>query len=420
MRRALLALVLIAACKPGGTSMGTDAGGGDDADDDDGPDAGVVDVDTEACPEPLKQHFLGEYQVGIAPAEWAALEDEFLNWEEREEQGLDPHPYHPVTLRFGGGAEVPNVLIRLKGNTSWRQTVELDPMPKMQFVLAFNEIDPDGRFGGMRKVELDMPRTDESFLRQRLGLFALRAMGVPAQCANSARLVINGEYYGLYTAIERLDKEFLQRQYGDADEGNLWKGGFTIETNEDTFDYDRLNLFWDAQTIADLEPIADLEASVRAWAGEAMLIQGDGYYWGRPNFYLYDHPDRGFVWLPHDLDSAVDYRPANASPLTPVEQPDPLMRQHWNLVQNDPTWSGRYIDALEELMGLYPAAEMQARVDAWSEQIEAAADADPRKPFTGVDHRRAVTALHDYPPQRAEFMTGWVACRRSGATAGCP
>ena len=98
MRRAVLALLLVAACKPGGSSMGDDAGGDDD--DDDGPDAGVVDLDPEDCPEPLKQHLLGEYEVGIAPAEWAALEDEFMNWEAREQQGLDPHRTVAVDTLF--------------------------------------------------------------------------------------------------------------------------------------------------------------------------------------------------------------------------------------------------------------------------------------------------------------------------------
>ena len=83
----------------------------------------------------------------------------------------------------------------------------------MQFVISFNEVDTDARFHGLRKLELDMPRTDPSYLRQRVALTYLRALGVPAQCANSGRLVINGAYYGLFTNMERPDVEFVQRLF---------------------------------------------------------------------------------------------------------------------------------------------------------------------------------------------------------------
>ena len=109
-------------------------------------------------------------------------------------------------------------MIRLKGQSSWAEVIQAgDNPPKMQFVISFNEVDTNARFHGLRKVELDMPRIDPSYLRQRVALAYLRALGVPAQCANSGRLTINGAYYGLYTNIERPDVEFVQRVFpGDA------------------------------------------------------------------------------------------------------------------------------------------------------------------------------------------------------------
>jgi hypothetical protein len=379
------------------------------------PDAGSSDL--EPCPEPLKQDLFPEYQVDIDAAEWAAMEEEFVDWQARSDAGLDPHPYHHVVLRYQG-VEVPNVLMRLKGNGSWHETVANDPDPKMQFVLAFNEIDPEGRFYGMRKVDLDMPRLDLSFLRQRLALRALRAMGIPAQCANSARLVINGEYYGLYTNLERQDKEFLQRQFGDDDEGDLWKGGFQLETNEDMEDRDRLQAFWTATTVDELVTLADIEASVREWAAEAVVPQGDGYYFARPNFFLYDHPTRGFVWLITDLDSSLDYRAYDTSPLTPVADPDPLLRQHWSMVLGDPGWLQRYVDDLDELLALYQPDELEDLVDQWSAQTEASALADPHRAFSDAKYHAAVLGLRGYPERRAAYLREWIDCRRAGEP-GC-
>jgi len=47
-----------------------------------------------------------------------------------------------------------------------------------------------------------------------------KVTGLPSTCANSARLVVNGEYYGLYTNIEYYDHEWQERVFG-ADSINL-------------------------------------------------------------------------------------------------------------------------------------------------------------------------------------------------------
>ena len=57
------------------------------------------------------------------------------------------------------------------------------------------------------------------------------ADGIMSPCAASARLDINGSYYGLYVVEEdagRIVEQFLP---GNAD-GDLWKGGWSPETNK--------------------------------------------------------------------------------------------------------------------------------------------------------------------------------------------
>jgi hypothetical protein len=370
----------------------------------------------DGCPVIFTQDQLVDYHVTIAPAEWAAIQDEFRTRPERLAAGLDPTPYHPIGLRHDG-RDIPDAMIRLKGNTSWDQALAFDDDPKLQFVISFNEIDKGGRFFGVRKIELDMPRTDHSYLRQRLALSVLRDTGVPAQCANHARLHINGDYYGLYTHLERLDKEFLQRHYPNAADGDLWKAGREIKTNEDTFSWARLDTFWKIEEdLTALEAIADLEESVREWAAEALMPHADGYYMGRPNFYLYDHPLRGFVWLPHDLDTAFDYVPPDTTPLFPREggghtQND---RQHYIIVMNDTGWQDFYVDRLAEHHAGYLPEAIAARVDIWSEQLADAVDRDPRRPFSIGEHVVALDSLRSYPDARAGFLADWITCRSEG------
>ena len=52
---------------------------------------------------------------------------------------------------------------------------------KMQFVIAFDQIDPNGKFHGVSKITLDMPRNDHSFLDERLAFNALPTFfGLPS------------------------------------------------------------------------------------------------------------------------------------------------------------------------------------------------------------------------------------------------
>ena len=379
------------------------------------------DSSDEGCPRLFHQSTITDYYVTISDAEWALLEDEFLNVVERTAAGLDPEPYHPIELDVMVDGErtsdVPGVLLRLKGASSWLQTLEFDENPKMQFVVAFNEVDPEARFMGVRKAELDMPRTDMTYLQHRVALAYLRESGVPAQCANSARLFINGQYYGLYSHIERMDKEFLQRHYPDADNGDLWKNGRIIKTNEETFEWDRLDLLWDVPDMASFAELADVDAAFMEWAAEAMVGDADGYYNGRANFYLYDHPSRGFIWLPNDIDTAMadDFLPADASPVFPTC----VARwerdwHHYILAMNDPAAVESYAQALADVRARYDVGAMQERVQLYAAQIAEAAAEDPHRPFPIGDHDWALGEMNDFIPRRADYIDGWLSCWSNG------
>lgn len=392
--------------------------GGDDVSDDD--DDVILPPDVaENCPPMFAQDTYPEYHIEISDSEWASMNDEFIHRVEREAAMQETESYHPVTFRYGkDGEPVPDVLIRLKGSTSWLQTIQADANPKMQFVIAFNEVNPDRRFMGVRKVELDMPRTDETFLRQRLALYALRRLDQPAQCANHAKLYINGEYYGLYTNLERMDKEFLQVRFGEADDGDLWKGGRIIKTNEDTFSWDRIDRFWhDVTTPDQMAELVDMDAALKEWAAEAMIGDADGYYNGRANFYLYDHPTRGFVWIPQDLDTvfARDFLPPDASPIWPT-----CMGRwekdwaHFLLTMADPIWQDRYVEALRGARAKFDVAALQERVDRWSVQVMSAGERDPHRPFSTEFSAVQTEDARLYLEQRAAYVDTWLACRDNG------
>jgi len=374
------------------------------------------------CADIFSDDQVTTYEIQISQSEWDGLVSDFYNMAQNDAANRDIHPYHVLEEFKYGNEVVMDATIRLKGQSSWRQAVEAgDNPPKMQFVISFNETDPAGRFHGQRKVELDMPRIDQSYLRQRLAFAYMRALQLPALCANSGRLIVNGNYYGLYTNLERPDQEFLQRAFPGADKGDLWDGGWGLETNTSTASQPkpRLDAWFAVKTTADLAAIADVDEALAEWAAEAMILDADGFWIGRQNFFLYDHPKRGWLWIPHDLDATIDWADEKTDPLFYWGHMMPWDRPwaHYAAVINDPDTRDRYIAALHHAYDVSVATKLPELLDRWAAQVADAAAADPTRPFSIDDHSRAVQALRAALVARGAMVEEWLDCRQSPAGA---
>ena len=355
----------------------------------------------QACPDIYDENSVPSFDLTFTPEELNALQIDCGNHVQQ---------YRPVKLTYGN--EVVDAMARLKGNWSW-------DCGKMQFVVSFNEIDPKGRFHGVRKLVFDAPWYDRTLLHERLAMPFFEAQGLPYSCVNNAMVSINGVYYGAYANIERLDKEYLQRNFEMAD-GNLYQAGTELKTNEtmpDTSDLDALNA---ANTVAELEKVMDLNESVSEWAAEAMLPAMDNYWAGvEINYYIYHHPTRGFLHLPYDMDIVFgDSAYQDGSLLWPdTVTSDPILYEHpgWQkedrvkMVLSDPVWCQRFVDALVKARAVYSPTEFAARVDKWNAQITTALSMDPHKPFSMADHNASIANLKSFFQQRATFVDQWLA-----------
>lgn len=330
--------------------------------------------------------------------------------------------YRPALFRYG--SETVEAMVRLKGNWSWR-------CEKKQFVISFNEVDPNGRFHGLRKIVLDAPWYDPTFLAERLGFSFMRRHGVPWSCVNNARLMLNGEYYGLYANVERVDKEYLQRHFPGAEaDGNLYDGGVELRTNEDVADVSRRDALMEASTLAEIDALADLEQAVKVWAGSAVLPDPDSYWAGvEINYFLYDHPARGFSWFPYDMDlmmrqgvldadtSSVEIGLERdfieADPFT-YQNPDWGREPLFELVLSDQHWCERFLEELRNARDVYDTELMASDLDTWAAQIAAAVAEDPNKPFSNQQHAAAVDNLKAFMQERVAFVDEWL------TSATCP
>lgn len=359
------------------------------------------------CADLYDQDTLPTFELTFAPEELSALQSDCQN-------GIQQ--YRPVELTHG--AETVAAMARLKGNWSW-------DCQKMQFVVSFNETDKKGRFHGLRKLVLDAPWYDRTLLHERIAFPFFAERGLPYSCVNNARVVLNGQYYGIFANVERLDKEYLQRNFEEAD-GNLYQGGVELETNEDIGDTSDLEALNAATTVDEIAALMDLDEAVSEWATEAMLPAMDNYWAGvEINYFLYSHPSRGFLYLPYDLDlsfgdgaytdGALIWPDAVASDPITYEHPGWLKEDLMKKVLSDPAWCGRFVEELTKARAAYSPAALSARADAWSAQIAAALADDPHKPFSVADHEAAVSAMKAFFTARAAFIDQWL-----GAGSHCP
>jgi len=317
--------------------------------------------------------------------------------------------YRAVQVTYEGVTV--DAMVRLKGNWSWNCN-------KMQFVVSFNETDPNGRFHGLRKLVFDAPWYDRTLLHERLAFPVFQARGLPYSCANSARVTINGAYYGLFTNVERLDKEYLQRHFEEA-EGNLYQAGVELKTNETINDQSDIQALRAATTANEVDALMDLDQAVAEWAMEAMLPALDNYWAGvEINYYLYNHPTRGFLYLPYDMDilfgdsarqngDLIWPNAVNADPLT-YEHNEWLKEDLLKLVLDDPAWCARFVDELVLARAAYSPSALEAQVDAWSAQIAQAVADDANKTFTTAEHRASAASLRSFFAQRAAVVDQWL------------
>lgn len=383
------------------------------------PDGGTfLAPDEEGCHGIYAQDRLPIFELTIAPEVWDALHEEWLNGienEQLEDEGLieNYNPNHPLAEFRFGDIVITNAMIRLRGNPMYWL-----PQNKLQLQISFNEVDPEGRFMGLRKLLFDAASANQSFLRDRLALSFMRELGLPAPCANNARLVINGEYYGLFTNVEKIDKGFLKRVYGsDRNDGDLWKrANWELRTNETTSNDTRLRMLRDASTVAELDAILDVKQALQVWAAEAVIPDSDGTWAGGLNFYLYDDPLTGkFLILPWDLDNTFTRLSHDVDPVTWHKTERYHGRPWYDLALTDPAYFDDYIaEVARALDEGYVVSRLHSRIDEWTEQIQDAAFSDPNKPFSNRVYLEHVEALRQYITNRARFVDQWLACWQSG------
>jgi hypothetical protein len=239
---------------------------------------------------------------------------------------LYPEIYHQCDVLFDG-IVVNNCGFREKGNAS---NTLANFGRKNPLKIAFDEYDNNQTLDGLKKINLNIFINDPSLMHDVACNKLMRDAGLNSSRTSYTKVWVNGEYIGLYLIIENVDKTFLKSKYGGANnDGNLyktdrgasvpldWQGadkqkykdqGLKLTTNESTDDWtgfinfvDFLNNYSGEDFRQQLESRFDIHTYLKALAVEKCVRSWDSYWGGGNNYYLYEHPDGQFKWIPWDM-----------------------------------------------------------------------------------------------------------------------
>ena len=224
-----------------------------------------------------------------------------------------------------------NVGFRLRGNTSREAK-------KKSFKISFNTYVPGRKYQGVKKLNLNGEHNDPTMVREKLFYDLWKKAGFAERRTSFMKVFINMNYYGLYTCLEEMDKDWLTRVF-NKNGGNLYKctypadlvyhgpgqqvyknlenstvtGGrvYELETNQGEDDYSNLvvlisnlNMSPNAQFASSITKILNVDIFLKALAMDVATGNWDDYGYNKNNYFLYDNPsDSLFYYVAYDTDN---------------------------------------------------------------------------------------------------------------------
>lgn len=318
---------------------------------------------------------------------------------------------------------------------------------KLPMKLKFDKYVDGQRFHGLKRLNFQSNRYDNSYLKERLSYDLYRAVGIVTPRAAWAKLRVNGEEQGLFGMVEQPDGPFTKDRFPASPDGNLYKEAWPgkadealmtsrLKTNTSIPDVSAFKAFSDAlaATTSDAEARAvlgrhmDLDYLARYMAVDDAIANFDGpitYYTGdnpaeagNHNFFVYEEAPTKFTMIPWDLESTLSLS-SNYGNVPPWQE------TNVDCTRKYPVWGGenqviapgcdRMFRAMASDLTAYQAAaralldthfavaNMEAAIARHAAFIREAALADPRGPGEKSFEEAVAFIRQDLPRLRARL-----------------
>jgi spore coat protein CotH len=265
------------------------------------------------------------YDTGVLRTLFLEFENE--DWE------LELEDFHGTDVDVGAtlvvdGKTYPNVGVHFRGMSSFNH---VQRGSKRSLNLSLDLADKDQRIDGYKTLNLLNSHGDPSMMSTVVYSYLARQY-IAAPKANFVHVVINGRSWGLYDNVQQFDKTFVSENFGDA-KGTRWKvsgnpgadGGlrylgddlaeyksrFEMKSNDGKKEWNALIELCKTlnETPADLlveslEPILDIDGTLKFLALDVALVNGDGYWTRASDYGLFRDGEGKFHLVPHDMNEA--------------------------------------------------------------------------------------------------------------------
>lgn len=343
-----------------------------------------------------------------------------------------------------GGKTFTDVGIRPKGNTSLSSIVNDPDSDRYSFKLEFDKYIEGQTCFGLDKLVLNNNYADATNMKEAIVYDMYRFLGADASLYNYARLSVNGEYFGVYLALEAVEESFMLRNYGAAN-GALYKpegmnlggggqggdgggrGGADLNYTDD--DLDSYETIWEGEVTdtgkqdhkrvvaalkavsegKDLETYLDVDNLLRYMAVHTFVVNADSLSGNMAhNYYLYESGGRLNI-LPWDYNlSFGGMNGGDASSVVNDAIDTPFSgTQFFDALLENEEYRKRYHAYLSTLVeeyvfgGGFDAAYTRIRA-----QIDALVETDPNALYTYAAYTAAAEMLYETVRLRAESVRG--------------
>lgn len=325
-----------------------------------------------------------------------------------------------VGLRYKGSI---GSFVRCLSGTDWTNPSGYKTCTKISMKVKVDWKGSPNLFYGLKKLQFHSMNHDKSQMRDRLGYLMFSEMGVPSPRSVHARLVINGQYVGLFALIEQIDDRFAADRFEDY-KGNIYKEVWPLDQDGNPTDkasiiekadaYDGsepdISIFQEIASEISATGIGQMKEVLPKWmnldeiisyaAVDRTLRADDGpFHWYcfggvcKPhNFFWYEKPNsRTLHLLPWDMDNAFQNIAEDRNPVTPIADAwgqitagcEPFPYGPYKILQRsaacDKLTAGwvQYYELYQQkraklMAGPFSEANVNRLIDEWSKKIRTA------------------------------------------------
>ncbi|MBW3628669.1 MAG: CotH kinase family protein, partial [Gemmatimonadetes bacterium] len=285
--------------------------------------------------------------------------------------------------------------------------------------------------GGYRTLNLLNVLGDPTLVRTVL-YSEIARIYLPAPKANYARVVINGESWGIYVNVEQFNKDLVRDFFNPSGAGPRWKvpgsprgrGGleylgddpevyrsiYEIKTRDDARSWGDLikltrvlNETPSEQLEAALAPMLDIDATLKFLAVDVALANSDGYWTRASDYNIYQEPQGKFHVFPHDMNEALGVSgSAQLDPLVAISDPSKPPRSKLLAV---PGLRERYLGYVRDIaQRQLDWSKLEPRAQQLQRLIAEDVQADTRKLYSFEAFQAGLAGLGAFVQQRREFL----------------